>query len=398
MIGHAVRTLAAAGLTAALLLPAALQASPATFDVGIVSPPAGTPAFGRVKVVAEPRGVEPVARVEFYFGERKVGERTAPPWELEIETGETNAEKSLRVVAHGRAGGRAEATLVTPMVRVDLAVDLELQQLYVTVTRGGERVLDLDRGDFEVRDEGHRQELVTFEHGDVPITAMLLVDSSQSMRGARLRAALDGVRAFAEGMAPLDEAALLLFADHIVHRTPFAGEARALLAGLDRVEAQGGTALNDHLYLALQLLERRQGRRVVVLLTDGIDVESVLEMSQVLTSVRRSQAIVYWLRLGDPAIAAATHSSVWHGPRFHARQVEELAQAVADSGGRILELARVEDSDAAFREVLRELREQVVLGFYPSNGRGDGKWHDVDVRLPRQGGLTVRTRAGYHDY
>ena len=148
-----------------------------------------------------------------------------------------------------------------------------------------------------------------------------------------------------------------------------------------------------------QAKPRRTGMSMVI--DDGLPlayVESVLEMSQVLTSVRRSQAIVYWLRLGDPAIAAATHSSVWHGPRFHARQVEELEQAVADSGGRILELARVEDSDAAFREVLRELREQVVLGFYPSNGRGDGKWHDVDVRLPRQGGLTVRTRAGYHDY
>lgn len=56
------------------------------------------------------------------------------------------------------------------------------------------------------------------------------------------------MRAFAEGMAPLDEAALLLFADHILHRTPFASEARELLAGIDRVEAEGGTALNDHLY------------------------------------------------------------------------------------------------------------------------------------------------------
>lgn len=368
------------------------------FDVGIVSPPAGAPAFGRVTVVAEPRGTEPVARVEWFLGERKVGERTAPPWELEVDTGDSNAEKTLRVVAHGRAGGRAEATLVTPAVRVDLSVDLELQQLYVTVTRGGERLLDLDRRDFEVRDEGDRQELVTFERGDVPITAVLLVDSSQSMRGARLSAALDGVRAFAEGMAPLDEAALLLFADRIVHRTPFAGEAQSLLAGIDRVEAEGGTALNDHLFLALQLLERRQGRRVVVLLSDGVDVESVLEMGQVLASVRRSQAIVYWLRLVDPAAATASHSSVWHSPKFHRRQIEELEQAVADSGGRILDLARVEDSDAAFREVLRELREQVVLGFYPSRARGDGRWHDVEVRLPRKSGLDVRTRAGYFDY
>ncbi len=376
----------------------AVQADPA-LEVGILSPASGVPAFGRVRFIASPRGTEPIVRVEFLLGGRKVGERTAPPWEIEIDSGETNSEKVFRVVAYGRDGARAESTLTAPAVRVDLAMDLELQQLYVTVTKGGERVLDVPREEFEVRDDGETQDLVTFEHGDVPIAAVLLVDSSQSMQGDRLRAALGGVRAFAKGMAGLDEAALLLFGDHIVHRTAFSGDAQALLDGLDRIQAEGGTALNDHLFLALQLLERRQGRRVVVLLSDGIDVESVLEMSQVLSSVRRSQAIVYWLRLRDPAAAAGDrHLSVWHGASFHAAELAQLEKAVADSGGRILELARVEDSESAFREVLRELREQVVLGFYPASSKNDGKWHDIQVRLPHRSGYSLRTRAGYYDY
>lgn len=374
-------------------------AAGAALEVGIISPQAGLPAFGRVRFIAMPRGSEPVVRIEFLLGGRKIGERTAPPWEIEIDTGETNSEKVFRVVAYGRNGARAESSLTAPAVHVDLAMDLELQQLYVTVTKGGERVLDVPREEFDVRDDGETQTLVTFEHGDVPIAAVLLVDSSQSMQGDRLRAALGGVRAFAKGMAGLDEAALLLFGDHIVHRTAFSGDARALLDGLDRIQAEGGTALNDHLFLALQLLERRQGRRVVVLLSDGIDVESVLEMSQVLSSVRRSQAIVYWLRLRDPAAAAGDrHLSVWHGAAYHAEQLAELERAVADSGGRILDLARVEDSESAFREVLRELRDQVVLGFYPASSKNDGKWHDVQVRLPHRSGYSLRTRAGYYDY
>ena len=171
----------------------------------------------------------------------------------------------------------------------------------MTVAAQGGRVLDLERGDFQVLDDGKPQELVTYERGQVPLTAALLFDSSASMTGAGLEAAQRGVRGFAAGMAPLDQALLLLFSDRLLHRSPLTSDGQLLAAGLDGVRAQGGTAVNDHLFLALQLLAPVQGRRVAILLSDGIDVESVLDMERVRESARDSQALIYWIQLTEAA-------------------------------------------------------------------------------------------------
>ena len=215
------------------------------------------------------------------------------------------------------------------------------------------------------------------------------------MRGERLRVALSGARSFIDAMARLDQASLLLFAGRIVHATPFTGFPRVLASGLDGVEAGGGTALCDHLYAALKLLEERQGRRVVILLTDGVDTTSVLAMEDVLWAAQRSQALIYWLRLPLTARSGG-FSSAWRDARGHRRQLEGLEEVVRRSGGRTVPLRAVEDAARAFTDILRELRGQYVLGYYPEPRRGDGRWRRVRVRAG--GGLEVRAREGYGDF
>lgn len=377
---------------------AVAPAAAAPFDVAIVRPVPGQGAFGAVEVAAEVRGAVPAVKVELFFQGRLVASRTEPPWVFPLDVGQENVDRTFRVVAHGRDGSLAEAELTLPRIRVDLEIEARLQQLYVTVTRDGRRVLDLPRAQFTVLDEGNRQRIVTFERGDVPLTAVLMVDSSLSMRGERLRAALQGARLFARGMAPLDEAMLLLFSDRLLFRSPFNRDTAVLERGLESVEATGGTALNDHLYLALQLLERRQGRRVVVLLSDGVDVDSLLPVEEVVATAGRTQALVYWLRLREGAAAAQEegHLSAWRDRAGHRAEIEGLARLVTASGGRILDLGRIEDAEAAFTEVLAELREQYVLGYYPSGARQSGRWRRVEVRASGPG-LALRTRAGYFD-
>jgi len=390
------RLAAALGLLLALALAGPSGAAP--LDVAIVQPVPGQGAFGEVEVVAEVRGATPVAKLELFFQGRQVASRSEPPWVFPLDVGQENVDRTFRVVAHGRDGSVAEAELTMPRIRVDLEVEARLQQLYVTVTRDGRRVLDLPRAQFTVLDEGDRQRIVTFERGDIPLTAVLMVDSSLSMRGERLRAALQGARLFARGMASLDEGMLLLFSDRLLYRSPFGRDPAVLERGLASVEATGGTALNDHLYLALQLLERRQGRRVVVLLSDGVDVDSLLPVEEVVATAGRTQALVYWLRLREGAGRAQEegHLSAWRDQAEHRAEIEGLARLVTASGGRILDLARIEDAEAAFAEVLSELREQYVLGYYPSGARQSGRWRRVEVRTSGSG-LDLRTRAGYFD-
>lgn len=370
---------------------AALAAEP--LDVVIVSPPAGQPVFGRVELVAQVFGE--VARVDFLVDGREVGTVLEPPYRLRVELGEENREHRFEVRAVGPGGEVAEAVLVAPAIHIDDQVEAGLRQLYVTVANGSQRVLDLGPEELQILDNGQRQELVTFARGDVRITAALLVDASASMRGGRLETALAGAARFIQGMEPQDDGSLLVFSDRLLAATPFSNDAGALAAGLAGVKAEGGTALADHLYLALKRLEARQGRRVVVLLSDGVDSHSTLTMAEVAWLSRRSRALVYWIRT-DPRDREALRFSAWKDPLRYRAEYEQLTRIVADSGGRILTLEHLGEAPAAFQELLRELREQYVLGYYPDPHTGDGRWHQTHVRV-RRDGLQVRTSAGYID-
>ncbi|MDX1502146.1 MAG: VWA domain-containing protein [Thermoanaerobaculia bacterium] len=380
-----------AALALWLLLPAAAQA----LDIAILSPRATLPVFGEVLFEAEVYPAEEIARVDLRVDGRSVATFTGPPFRALVDVGQENRGHRFEVVVEGPGGQVGHAAVETPPVPVNLEVSVELRQLYVTVTRDGRRVLDLDRDDFTVLDEGDRQRLVTFERGDVPFTAVLLVDASESMRGERLRTAVAGARAFASAMEPLDQAKVVLFSDRILHTTPFSSFAEVLTAGLSGVGGRGGTALNDHLYLALRLLEKRQGRRLVILLSDGVDIESILEMRQVLDTVRRSRSLVYWIRLGAPDPRIDRHSA-WRDAGGHRRELEQLEQAVRLSGGRVVTLSSIDQTREAFAEILSEIREQYVLGYYPSGPTGTGGWRSVAVTVAGRG-LSVRARKGYMD-
>ena len=368
-------------------------------DVAITSPPPGQPMFGEVEIEADVYPAEHAVRVEFLVDGQLIGEVDAPPFRIRADVGQENSEHRFEVRAYAASGQMVDALLVSPSIRVDGEVVAELQQLYVNVTSSGgnRRILDLVADDFAIIDNRDPQEIVTFARGDVRLTAAILIDSSASMRGERLRYALRGATAFVGGIQPSDDASILLFSDRLLHATPFSNEVGVLTAGLGGLRAAGGTALNDHLYLALKRLEHQQGRRVIVLLSDGIDSHSALRMSDVTWLARRSRALIYWLRSGPRSEAEKARSSAWKSPDGYRSEYELLTRMVLETGGRIVTLNQIQDAEGAFREILKELREQYVLGYYPTVSRGDGTWHRVTVRV-RRSGLLVRTRGGYVDY
>ncbi len=386
-----------------ILILCALLAVPAMaepIEVWIEKPRSTKFVFGDVDFEAAVDSAASVAGVEFYLDGRKVAEFINPPYRLLVDVGFDNQEHEFRVVARDINGETASSVMVTSALQVDEVVEVDLQQLYVTVTAGGQRVLDLDQGDFRITDNGKRQEIVTFERGDVPITASLILDSSLSMeKGERLAAALQGAEVFLSGMHPLDRAMVMLFSDRVLRMTEF-GETQAELAqALEKVEAVGGTAINDHLFLALSRLEMEQGRRVVVLFSDGEDVHSVLSMSDVIQKARSSQALIYWIFLREPGQddEVRTYTTSWRDADANLQEAKMLRRAIRESGGRIEVVEDLAELNDAFAGILAELREQYVVGYYPSADHGDGKWHDVKVRVERSG-VAVRVREGYIDY
>lgn len=390
----------AAKILAALLLLISLPVLPAgAVEIRIVQPGPGEPILGEVEVRVEvaPPGT-PVERVEVFLDGAPAGVAERPPFRVLVDAGDENREHRLEVVARMAGGAQAKAAITTPRVQADAEVQVELQQLFVTVHRGDRPVLDLTRDDFTVFDQDVQQPLATYGRGDAPFTAVLLVDASSSMAGGRLEKALDGARDFFAGMGPLDQAKLLLFSDHVLLETPFTSIQPVLTLGLRGVTAGGGTALNDALYIAAKRLEPRRGRKIAVLLSDGVDVESVLSIDAA-RAIARRQVTLYWLRLrGDtdgPKGRKILINSAWRDAPTHQREIDHLRDAVLGSGGRIADLAGVEEIPATLTALLSELREQYVLGITPRRTSGKGTWHTVRVEV--KGGLVPRTQDGYFE-
>jgi len=370
--------------------------------VNFTSPTDGAAVIGEILVQANVRSVKPIRDVVFFLDGRPVGMLTSAPYRLRLDLGEENRSHTMEVVATDVEGSEVRELITTRPATIGGAYEVELQQLYVTATSEGSRILDLGRDEFTVLDEGRAQDLVTFSHGDIPFTAVLLIDASASMYGTKIEAARAGATAFVEGMRDLDRGKVIVFSDVVQNSTPFSGVHEVLTAGLTGATGQGGTAISDHLYIAFKLLERRQGRRVVILLSDGMDNHSALEMQQVLERARRSQALMYWIQLeqshgtgsgGQPHTVA----SAWRRPADYQRQFDLLAKAVSESGGRIIEVASTEAIRTTFLDVLAELREQYALGYYADNLDNDGRWHRIQVRV-QSAGVQVRTHEGYVDY
>ena len=364
-------------------------------EVAILSPTASEPAVGRVRIVAQVAPEADAAKVEFFLDGRHIGTATTPPFVWIVPLQASPGEHVFEVVATGRDGDTARARVITPGLSVDQELEIELLQLYLTATRQGEPVLDLERGDFEILDNSRLQEIVTFERGDVPITAVFLIDASDSMSGQRLKTALASTRAFVDRMQPLDRARLVAFSDRVVQSTPFTGFKELLLAGTLGVEPSGSTALNDHVYLALRMLETVQGRRVAVVLSDGQDIASVLEMERVRAALKGTNTLLYWVRLANADPDREFHTA-WRDARQNAAERRELELAVPESGGRILDIGAVEESGSAFADILRELRNQYVIGYYPGDRMADGSWHEIEVRTSDRS-VEIRTRDGYFD-
>ena len=383
------RRLVLAGACGLLLAGAAF----AQVSVKIQSPTPDQPIFGPTDVEVGVRTAEPVSQVELFVDGKLRGTAQKPPYRFNVDLGEENVRREFRAVAHTASGATGADTVVTVPLQINDEMNLKLRALFVSVVHDGRSNLALEQDDFQVFDNGAPQQIVTFGRDELPLTAVLLLDTSESM-GERQEAVRRGARAFLDGMKPSDEAMLALFSDRLLRFTPFTSDKKTLDSAIVTTQASGGTAVNDFLYLSLKLLDARQGQRVVVLFSDGSDVHSVLPASDVLWKARAGQSLIYWIQLGGKH---QSFTSAWRDFKGNDREYETLENAVRESGGRTLQINRIEELEGAFRNILQELRQQYALGYYATTAKGDGSWHKVDVQLKGRGGR-VRTREGYADY
>ena len=279
---------------------------------------------------------------------------------------------------------------------------IETVAIYATVLdRYGEMVLDLARESFEVRDDGKPQEITVFRRGLQPITAILLLDTSASMT-LNLDLARGAAEQFIIRLLPGDKARVGTFSDRIDLSDVFTGNRDELIASLEENMHIGNpTMLWDALDRTMNELRSIDGRRVIMVLTDGMDTFSALREEDVLERARGEDLMIYVVQFRSNARAnlaeaplSPTAAQLFSGdPRVRSGAPTALLRRLATrTGGGHFLLTQHDDVNSTFTHVMHELHYQYILGFVPQ--RHDGHHHELRVQVGRPD-LTVRARQGY---
>jgi Ca-activated chloride channel family protein len=271
-------------------------------------------------------------------------------------------------------------------------VDVRLVRILATVKdAAGGLVASLNKEDFTVYDNGVLQELAVFERRtELPLSIALLVDTSLST-AKELRYELDSVErflgaVFSEGR-PEDAVALYSFNYEITLVSGFTRNRARLREGLKRLRPEGGTSLYDAIYLAARDLETREGRRVMILVTDGGDTTSSKTFHDALEAAHLADAVIYAI-LVMPITSDAGRNIGGENA------LEGLA---AGTGGRVFRPQLGPALDEAFAQILSELRTQYLLAYYPKNvPPAKDRFHRVEVRVSNPD-LRVLARSGYYE-
>lgn len=270
--------------------------------------------------------------------------------------------------------------------------DVRLVRLLVTVKDNlGRLTGSLEKEDFTVSDNGVPQEIAVFERRTgQPLSVTLLIDTSSST-GKELRYEIASVERFLKalfgGGNPHDEASIIDFNDEVILRASFTRRMERLRSALRELKPGGGTSVYDAIYLACGNMEGRDGRHVIVAVTDGGNTTSYLTYQDALQAIHRADAVFYGIVV----------LPVTNDPGRNIGGENALASLAASSGGRVFYPSAGPALDEAFGEILRDLRTQYLLAYYRKNvPPSKDRFHRIEVTL-RQPDLRALSRNGYYE-
>lgn len=288
----------------------------------------------------------------------------------------------FRAVLDDTATGQPESTV---------KVDVKLVNVFVTVTdEHGAPVADLKKDDFRLREDGKDQKIAVFDRESaLPLSIVLAIDTSLSTR-KDLPLELASARRFSHAiLRPIDALCIYQFSEVVNEVIPFTSDLKRIDRGIDRIHVGAATALYDALYLGAQALDSRQGRKVMVVITDGGDTVSKVDYKEALRSAQEAEALVYSIIVVPIEASAGRDTGGEHA----------LIQISNDTGGKYYYASSLPQLDDAFKQISDELRTQYLLAYYPSQRYSDSDFRRIQVAVTGGGGnpaLRVRHRAGYY--
>jgi Ca-activated chloride channel homolog len=272
-----------------------------------------------------------------------------------------------------------------------LKVDVNLVNVFVTVTDAhGAPIGGLKKENFVLQEDGAAQKIAIFDkESALPLSIALAVDTSLSTRHD-LPLEQASAKRFAHAiLRPVDALSVYSFSEVVQQATAFTPDLKRIDEGIDHIRMGAATALFDAIYLVSRSLDKRQGRKVIVLITDGGDTISKVDYKEAVRAAEEAEALVYSIIVVPIEASAGRETGGEHA----------LIQLSEDTGGKYYYATSMAQLDEAFHKISDELRTQYLLAYYPSQRTSNSQFRRLQVNVsgvPEASAYHVRHRAGYY--
>ena len=281
-----------------------------------------------------------------------------------------------------------------------LKIDSNLVTIISSInTQHGTNPSKLDREDFEILEDGVAQEISEFARDeDIPLRLIMLFDTSSSVKNQLRFERRAAAKFFERLLRPQDQAALFAVSTDVTIIQDFTNKVSQLTSATKLLQARGATSLYDGVYLAAGYLKLTQGRRIIVIVSDGGDTTSQKKLTEALEQAQASDVVIFNVFTG----LLTASQNVRDLAAERAMQTltletggELYAPRMALNGNEIDEEESLKNLDEAFASLADQVRTQYTLRFYSSNDNRDGKFRKLTVKIKKRG-YTARARSGYY--
>jgi Ca-activated chloride channel homolog len=272
-----------------------------------------------------------------------------------------------------------------------LKVDVKLVNVFVTVTDAHSApVGGLTKENFSLLEDGQPQNISIFEkQSAAPLSIALAVDTSLSTRHDLPLEQASAKRFAHTILRPVDALSVYGFSEYVRESIGFTADLKRIDEGIDHIRLGAATALYDAIYLVSRALDRRQGRKVIVLITDGGDTISKINYKEAVRAAQEAEATVYSIIVVPIENSAGRETGGEHA----------LIQLSEDTGGKYYYATSIAQLDDAFQKISDELRTQYLLAYYPIHRTSFSDFRRIQINVlgrPEASAYHVRNRAGYY--
>lgn len=337
----------------------------------------------RVKVAVQSISGGVAKKVELFLDEKKIGSWTSPPFETTIPYAQYAAANYLRATAIGEDDKEANdmRMLRGPSTTVE-SVRVDVVQLHVSaLDKAGHFVKGLGKDDFTIREDGAPQEVSGFEVAEnLPLNIGLVVDASGSMEKGMPFVHDASAELFKTLMRDKDRGFVIEFRDRPRFLQELTSDSPALQRAARDIRAEGATALYDAMVLGLYQFRTLQGRKALIVVTDGDDNRSHVEYDTLLRYARSAGAPIYFIAVNIPLTD------------FKSRRITK--EIAAESGGEVFSIGSAAKMSEVTKRIEEELRSQYIVAFRSNSTKAPGEYRAVAV-TPTKPGVSLRTIRGY---